>query len=341
MRELADLWDWCLTPAGEPGEPDITLTAEPHGRGAGWPSHVVVTPWEDAAYAISRAVTQVALRKRIGGALLFHAAGLADADGRVLVCVGRSGAGKTTVARMLGRALGYVSDEVVAILGDGTIESYPKPLSVGAADNRHRKHEVSPETAGLRRPAPALRLGRVLLLARDAGREEPPCLDELDLLDAAALAAGQTSSLALLDAPLSRLAGALTTGGNPVCLRYREIGECGALVTDLLARPHPPTLRWTHHPPLRAALDSPPGSLGRGPYTDAIAAAGRVLVLAGGTTTILDGLGAVAWLAAATHVTEADIEHAAIREFGPDDLSASRVNDAVEQLLEAGLLQER
>jgi hypothetical protein len=90
--------------------------------------------WEANQQAITR--TQ--------GAVLIHAAAVADGE-RAVVLPGPMGAGKSTLAAVLVQSgLAYLTDEVVAIDPEsGTIRPYPKYLSLG------------PALAALAPPAPA------------------------------------------------------------------------------------------------------------------------------------------------------------------------------------------
>ena len=85
-------------------------------------------------------------------------------DGGTVALVAASGTGKTTAGRVLGRRLGYVSDETIAVEHDLTVRAYPKPLSIVVNPATPRvKHERSPDDLGLLRAAGALRrrwLGR-------------------------------------------------------------------------------------------------------------------------------------------------------------------------------------
>lgn len=330
-RELAHLWEWATGPATG-ATTDITLgaTTDPD-----LPTTLSVRDWDHAPYAISCAITTAAIRRQVGtGTLLLHAAGLADADGAVLVCYGPPGAGKTTAARALGTTLGYVSDETIAIAPDGRVHPHTKPLStvrgLGAG-----KAEVSPADAGLRRPPPNLHLGRAVLLLRDTTTPEPR-LEPMDLIDGLATAIPQTSGLTSLPSPLARLARTLTEGGNPVRLRYREISQCTGILTNLLARPEPPTVEWAHHPPTGSS--PAPRTWIRSSYTDAVSSAGRVLVLTPDRTVFLDGVGALAWLAAEPGVTQDAVEAAAVEAFGPHAQSSTVVDGVLGSLADAGVL---
>lgn len=61
---------------------------------------------------------------------LLHAGGVVSAAGAVLLPA-PSGAGKSTLTLgLLQRGLGYLSDEAVALTGDGSLHGYPKPVSI-------------------------------------------------------------------------------------------------------------------------------------------------------------------------------------------------------------------
>lgn len=336
---LHELWEWCLTdPHPSPPEPGIRMVRE-RDVTPGPPTQVVVgEDWEALPYRLSGSVTIDALQRRVGTDLLFHAAGLADAAGRVVVLVAPSGTGKTTAARTLATRLGYVSDETVAIRRDGSVAPYQKPLSVIPGEHRSRKVEIGPGEAGLVRPPAELTFGRMVLLVREPDRELPPAVEPLDLLDAVVQAAAQTSGLALLPDGLDWLARALTTGGDPVALHFREIADCVEIVHGLLEEGGAPSVTWTHH---RAGdvVEPPAGAWAREPYLDAIEAEGRVLVLGHRGVTLLDGVGALAWLAAGDVVTREALLTAALDALGPHPDAPTILDDALAQLAEQSLLR--
>lgn len=357
-RELAELWERCFDATDADGRSaharppaDIVLATSdvaslhpaPRARS------VDVTAWEGAPYRLSRAVTRVALGKATGRHLLFHAAAVALPNGSVLVLVGPSGAGKTTAATALGRSYGYVTDESVAIRSDASVAAYPKPLSVIGSSRYCRKMEISPSDAGLLQASEPLRLGRVVLLARDPQHTGPPDVEPVDLLDAVTTASVQTSGLVALEQPLQRLAESLVTLGPAVRLRYREISDCVNLVPELMdEQPIVERPRWTHHPvrPLDPTEEQRGGATQAGafpawkraPYVDAIDSAGRVVVLHDHNITLLDGVGASTWLAASNFSTMEELVVAASFVHGPHPDPQSRVVEAVAQLEQAGLL---
>ena len=187
----------------------------------------------DVPYLVSRLLTLASIRRRSGSCVMLHAAGLATDDGGTVALVAGSGTGKTTAGRLLGRSLGYVSDETVTVEHDLTVRPYPKPLSIVTDPTVPTgKHEESPDDLGLRRAAPALRLSAVAVLERrdDVGG---PVLEPIGLVEAMNLVLPQSSALPSVDRPLDRLARVLAIGHGPYRLTYRNIEDCVGLVTDL------------------------------------------------------------------------------------------------------------
>lgn len=185
-----------------------------------------------ALHQLAGTVTVAAIEAAAGALWMLHAAGLAHpVTGAGLALVAPSGTGKSTAARSLGRALGYLSDETVGITSDGALLPHAKPLSIVRADSPV-KDQVSPDDAGLL-PAPAdARLRAVIVLARDGS--PTPWLEPVRTAAALPLLAEQTSYLTRLPRPLSFLAGVLAGTDGVQVLHYRDIGDAGSLVQELL-----------------------------------------------------------------------------------------------------------
>ena len=87
--------------------------------------------------------------------------------------VAPSGTGKTTLACLLGRSFGYLTDETVGIdPPSGRILPYPKPLSVRISPEKRR--ELSADELGLRAVPADPTVARLVVLLR---------LDRLDQLE--------------------------------------------------------------------------------------------------------------------------------------------------------------
>lgn len=172
---------------------------------------------------ISQDVTFAVIAARAGELLMLHAGACADpVTGATVAFVAPGGTGKTTLASLLGRELGYLTDETVGITADGAIVAYPKPLSVRPVGGVGPKVETSPDELGLL-PAPAQPwLKRLVLLRRDPGWDQPPRLTPLELGDAITELAPESSSLSKLPRPLHMFADLIGRIGPVLRCDYRD-----------------------------------------------------------------------------------------------------------------------
>ena len=309
---------------------------------------------------LSQQVTLAAIEAARGRAWMLHAAGVATADGCVVVMVGPSGRGKTTASRALGAVYGYVSDETVAIDADGRVWPYRKPLSV-IEDPEAPKTQLPPSALGLQPlPDAELRVAAVVLLDRDERHPEQPVVEVTDVGDAMSDLVSQTSFLHDQAAGLRFIAALAAATGGIRTVKYREATSLPAVIAEL-ARPAapivvPPVI--THR--AAAAVDGPQaGSVDgpqRSPATDprfsrvdvadevALEDPDRVSILTvradgRGYVTVLGGIAPAVWRAAhgATFAQLVDAAVAAYDEPEGSDAGAA-VLVAVGQLLDAGLL---
>ena len=183
-------------------------------------------------HVVSSHLTVTAIHARLGDFWMLHACALADpVSGATVVLVGASGSGKTTVAATLGRHLGYLSDETVAIRDDGTVLPYPKPLSV-LLDGRGPKRQESPSELGLL-AAPARPWLKAIALLDRTGTGEPT-VEPVRIVEALPALAEQTSALQLLDRPLHVVAGHLDRTGGLRRITYREAEDLLPVLTGLI-----------------------------------------------------------------------------------------------------------
>lgn len=270
--------------------------------------------------------------------LLLHASGLAHDSGRVAVLAGRSGAGKTTACRHLGRSLGYVTDETIGIHPETLdILPYPKPLSLGPSGGR--KTQASPEDLELLPlPGADLHLGVLILLDRDAEpHAHPPQVEHVPLLEAAMEIATHASFFSTRPLSLTSLAETLRRTGGAVRISYGEAATLTGTVTELLASPRPalPEGTFTIEPNTSPAT----AGIRRATVHDAIGADGSLLVHHGETVQKLDGLGPHIWRRA-DGITFKELVSTLIDEYGdPGDGSASAATSrALAELEELGLI---
>lgn len=237
--ELADtvpgVWSRCLAPRGDEvdgGALRVALLAEGESPPEG--VDVAGTDLDSVLQQLTQQVTTVNITAQTGRLFMFHAGGVADPDtGDALVYVARGGTGKTTLSRRLGERLGYLSDETIGFTPDGTIQAYPKPLSVRPVDYRGVKHELSPDALGLVATPGTARVRRLVLLDRWREPTEP-AVTPLGLVPALVGLAPESSALSSLQRPLQTLAALLETLPPVVRLTYTEASEAADRLVDLL-----------------------------------------------------------------------------------------------------------
>lgn len=288
--------------------------------------------FEVAMERLSVDVTLAALAALGDRALMFHAAGVADEQGRVAAFVGPSGRGKTTLSRALGSQYGYVSDETVAVGMDLSVSPYRKPLSLvreGAP-----KAQVSPAEAGLRGlPESSLSLGALVLLDRDAELDAPE-LVSVPLVTALPELVSQMSYLKEQKAPLQAIARLCDAVGGVQRLRYPDASTVSSLVPALIDRSSDPS-EWQSLPtPFSGAPYDASGAV------DAILTAGHVVVMVDSVVHVLDGVAPTIWLAAAEGQDIEGIIATVVAEYGapPEGDSRALVTAALTELICAGIL---
>lgn len=195
-------------------------------------------PLDGALSTLSQRVTRAAIEARRGQLWMLHAAGISDADGRVIALIGPSGQGKTTAARVLSTHYGYVSDETVGIGEDGCVLPYRKPLSV-IEGSVHVKVQRSPEELGLLPLPPVpLRLAALVLLDRRPDGPAEPALERCDLGEVLLELVAQTSHIGELPAPLRTIAAHASSVGGILRVVYREADTLHAALAPLFREPH-------------------------------------------------------------------------------------------------------
>ncbi|MFW5469861.1 hypothetical protein ACOCJ4_07440 [Knoellia sp. CPCC 206435] len=223
---LRSAWSRCRTPAGTSAQPR--------------PATPVVARLDHPDFLIrelmltTRSVTRALITARAGDLLMFHAGAVSDpGTGRSLVYVAAGGTGKTTMSRLLGQRLGYLTDETVGIDPAGGILPYPKPLSVRRVGEPDLKDEVSPDALGLLAAPANPTVARVVLLDRRAEVDQDD-LSEVGFMDAVVALVAQSSSVGEVPHPLQRLADLIDTTGPVLRLRYSEAASAEKALVALL-----------------------------------------------------------------------------------------------------------
>lgn len=286
----------------------------------------------DAAGALERLsvdVTLAALGQRSGELLMFHAAGLADADGRVIALVGPSGRGKTTLSRTLGEQLAYISDETVGVDDQRRVYPYRKPLSV-VREGLPKEQVAVVEDGGAVVADAALTLSALVLLDRVEAATEPS-VEPVPLVDALPDLIPQMSYLAELDRPLQRLSALIDAFGGVRRLVYAEAASVAPTVERLLSGSVPlARSEW------RRATEAPlPENV-----VDAIVTDDALVVLADSTVRVLGGIAPEIWLRAVEGAAREEIVTAVIDRYGepPTGDAAGLVDAALAELESARVI---
>lgn len=253
-----------------------------------------------SAAELSTHATLAAIEAQRGNLLMLHASGVADPSGRVLAFIGPSGRGKTTLARNLGTALGYVSDETIAIGSDGTVYPYRKPLSV-IRHGQEYKDQLAPSSLGLLDlSANSLSLGGLFLVWRDPELVGEAQVLPMGICEAIAEIVPEASYLAELDQPLQRIARHIDRCGSIRRVVYRDADQVLPMVQGLFTRLEPdeweavlpqPGVKGVH-------VRNSTISFGPAPILDAIESGGFTAILdLNRMVHFLDGVGPLIWKA--------------------------------------------
>ncbi|WP_314324463.1 hypothetical protein [Paenarthrobacter ilicis] len=291
---------------------------------------------------LSTHTTLAAIEAQRGRLLMLHAAGVTDDAGRVLVLIGPSGRGKTTLARTLGTSLGYVTDETVGIEANGMIHPYRKPLSVIRSGEAY-KEQLAPSSLGLRElPQEPLHLGALVLVSRTNDHAGKPRITAVGLCAALAALVPEASYLSDMDRPLQTLARHVDRCGAIKEVIYAEASDLVPLVEAMFSREEPDP--WVAVLPQESAYGTEHSLSGTryvpAPVLDAVEAAGQTAILdANRVVTVLDGVAPLVWSGLCHGLDFAALTRHVEARFGapPHQELDDAVAGVLEALAEAGL----
>lgn len=306
-----------------------------------------------ALMRLSQQVTLAALEARRGELWLVHAAGLALADGRVVMLIGPSGRGKTTACRVLASEYGYVSDETIGVAPDGSVHAYRKPLSIIEQRGGPKVERAPSELGLLPLPKAPLRLAAIVLLDRRNDAPSEPLVAPVDLGDALAHIAPQSSLLAMMTHPLWTIATHADRTGGVVRVTYREAASLTSLIEPLASRTATRTasrLSWADTE--TAPIGHADGDLiyERAPVIDVISLdeSDHLALLSQGpskapTVNVLGGVSPEIWRAVGSGADLDALTAAVTAAHGePEGLDAREaVAAVVDDLVDAGVLAKR
>jgi energy-coupling factor transporter ATP-binding protein EcfA2 len=233
-------WAWCLTEGDTRAPHRLVVVLEDDDQTMAASAGAADLVGTDLAVVMDRLspmITGLAVTEQAGHLTMFHACGLADVEtGAAAVLFGPSGTGKTTLARTLGNAFVYLSDETAAVSADRLVLPYPKPLSILTDPGSTLKQQVSPGELGLGLVTPrAYPLRSLVQLHRVPEHEGEVRVDLLSTVEALPEMISQTSYTRQMDRPLQHMAGLAHHVGGVRRVTYRESAQLEPVVRSLLA----------------------------------------------------------------------------------------------------------
>lgn len=241
-QALSKAWEWCLNdpPTGHSATKPLIVKAfldsdedavqEARSLGATASSSL-----EELMHWLTPLVTTRAITARASSLLMMHACALSDPDtGATVLLAGPSGAGKTTVARVLGKSFGYVTDECSAIRDDHTLVPFPKPLSLVTESPSGVKEQASPSSLGLMEPPDEVDAVAVLYLDRQPDAPVEPEVTPVSNVQALGMLCPQVSFVGSRPAPLWRIVRLLDATGGLRRVSYRDAADLHGVVAGLV-----------------------------------------------------------------------------------------------------------
>lgn len=312
-----ELWRRCLRDGAT--SPHISLAADER------------VPWAEGATRLAFSLNNFGIGLLAGSAVILHAAGVCHDNGATLALVAPSGTGKTTAASVLcTETFGYVTDETLAVLDDGRVLPFPKPLAVLEGPGPHKTLR-SPDSLGLLPCPEDLSLAGIVLLDRDPSVDEPTLRPVLHG-DAILALIRETGSFMSLATPLETMAGHIAATGGVWRLTYADIASC----TELLQHHLCGLTRPSDAMPRLLSAGSPGSSCA--PVDEAVEWEDDVLLRRGRDIIHLAGVGAAVWLDLRRGTSADELPRTVQERLGHHPDAAGQVADAIRQLEREGLV---
>ena len=327
---FAGAWAHLLVDADSGADVGLTVGASTAGADS------IAVALAEASALITRALIDL----NTGRALLFHAGAALGPDGRAILLVGPSGAGKTTAITRLAGPHGYLTDETAMVAADGVVLPYPKPLSVDRGGSA--KAQLAPAELGLSVADDPHEVARVIVLDRKPGGPGQPRSRRLDLVESLQALVPQLSSLHLHPSPLRAIADLIRRVGGIELLEYPDARD----LDPVAGPPEPPRLSadelaFTGVDCGRSEEATATPGLIRTRAGDALVA-GDLLVLAhGNDVRVLAGVAKGIWLATAVPRSEADLLELLRDAHGAAPGDELVLRDTIDALLDADVLERR
>jgi hypothetical protein len=359
---MTEAWSRCLdvsnwiAPDSEPYTTALAFTASVYFQSK-LPNAGVLDlgsdTFEGLAEAVTSEVTTAAILERAGELTMFHACGVADADGAVIALVAKSGTGKTTASTQLARTFGYITDETVAIQVDGSVVPYPKPLSVKQGAPGAAKLQVGPDELGLQVAPDKPRITAIALLNRVEGSDyQLPVIEPVSLVEAVLALIPETSSQSAVFQPLQSICRLIDSVGGVFRVSYSEAadlrGSLEPLFLPRLATASDVSNAWSPAMLAVAAKSvsagvqppkpTPAGWLQTSDAVDAVQIDEDLLVLTEAELTRLSGIGPIIWRSAQRPVSMQTLASRIEAEHGLPEGYEDLLEAAVEGLITSGLL---
>lgn len=325
---FADAWTHLLVDPRTAADDELTV-----GSSADTPDSVAV----GLAHATAL-VTRTLIDLNAGQGLLFHAAAAVRPDGRAILLVGPSGAGKTTAITRLAGPHGYLTDETALVGADGSVLPYPKPLSVERGGPA--KAQLAPEELRLRVADVPHEVDRVIVLNRKAGGPRQPRSRRLDIVESLEALVPQLSALEQHPRPLGALAELIQRVGGIEQLSYADV-----LDLDPTSGP-PASPRLPAEELAFSTLDcdrderTEPGLI-RTLASDALEVADVLVLAHGSEIRVLAGVAKTLWLEAGAPRSEPELLDRLRAIHGAEPGDALALRGAIDVLVDAGVLEWR